>query len=266
MLFSLSKSATSSALHISELTVLLFGLLLVVGLIGELSKSPKWKARLRAFELMVVVGVGGELIGDGGIFVFSERLQAISDADVATLNREAGDARKDAGEANKRAGSALKDAADANERATANEKEAARLGKLAEDERLARIQIEARLAWRRINESQRRQLLENLKNFSGRHVRLGMINANREVTQFVEDLGAALRLARIDVVLLGEAQNLNSKTPPISMYAGDNQTLFAQAIIAALVAANVIDSSEPFEIERYGMDADRLVIEISPRH
>src|SRR4051794_38580251 len=98
-LLPLSRSATSSALHISELVVLLFGLLLVVGLIGELAKSAKWKSRLRIFEPFVIVGVAGELIGDGGIFVFSERLQAISDAEVAHLNKEAGDARKEAGKA-----------------------------------------------------------------------------------------------------------------------------------------------------------------------
>jgi len=95
----LSKSATSSALHISELAVLLFGLLLVVGLIGELSKSEKWKVRLRMFELMVIIGVAGELMGDGGIFVFSERLQAISEAEVARLNVEAGALRQRAAEA-----------------------------------------------------------------------------------------------------------------------------------------------------------------------
>ena len=74
----------------------LFGTLLVAGLIGELAKTPKWKARLRTFELMVIWGVSGELVGDGGIFVFSERLQAISDAEVANLNKEAADVRKEA--------------------------------------------------------------------------------------------------------------------------------------------------------------------------
>ena len=114
----LSKAATSSALHVSELVVLLFGLLLVVGLIGEVSKSSRWKTKLRIFEVMVIVGVAGELIGDGGIFIFTEQLQAISDTDAARLNKEAGDARSEAAKAIERA-------ARVEERAANLEKEAA---------------------------------------------------------------------------------------------------------------------------------------------
>jgi hypothetical protein len=108
----LSKSATFSALHLSELIVLLFGVLLVVGLIGELAKSARWKARVRLFEIMVIVGVAGELFGDGGIFVFSERLQTISDQEVARLNVEAGTARQKAADAEKEAADAQKQAAE----------------------------------------------------------------------------------------------------------------------------------------------------------
>src|SRR2546423_1832590 len=83
---SLSKAAGSTALHISEWVVLLFGLLLVVGLIGELIPSlPRWN---RAFEVMVILGVAGELVGDAGVFVSSERLQEISDAEVAQAHKE----------------------------------------------------------------------------------------------------------------------------------------------------------------------------------
>jgi hypothetical protein len=76
--------------------VLGFGLLLVIGLLGELARSKKWKDHLRTFEVMVILGVAGELIGDGGIFVFSERLQAISDTELALLNVEAGRFREGA--------------------------------------------------------------------------------------------------------------------------------------------------------------------------
>ncbi len=48
-LFSLSKSATSIALDISEIALLLFGILLVVGLIGEYAKSERWKRYARTF-------------------------------------------------------------------------------------------------------------------------------------------------------------------------------------------------------------------------
>jgi hypothetical protein len=110
--FPLSKAATYSAMHLSELVVLLFGVLLVAGLVGELAKSPKWKARERCFELMVIIGVSGELFGDGGIFVFSERLQTISDQEVAGLNIEAGVARQNAAEAERSAAEAQRKTAE----------------------------------------------------------------------------------------------------------------------------------------------------------
>jgi hypothetical protein len=84
-LLPLSRHATSFLLHISELTVLVFGALLVVGLIGEEAKSAIWQARKRWFVIMIIVGVAGELLGDGGIFVFSERLQRIDEHHIADL-------------------------------------------------------------------------------------------------------------------------------------------------------------------------------------
>jgi hypothetical protein len=73
-LFSLSKSATSICLDASEIVLLVFGIVLVIGLVGEVAKSEKWKRRVRLFELMVVFGVAGELMADGGIFLFSRHL------------------------------------------------------------------------------------------------------------------------------------------------------------------------------------------------
>ncbi len=89
---SLSKSATSIALDVSEIVLLLFGVMLVIGLVGEYAKSEKWKKRARIFELLVIVGVAGELFADGGVFLFSAHLQTISDVEVARLHKEAGDA------------------------------------------------------------------------------------------------------------------------------------------------------------------------------
>jgi hypothetical protein len=95
---SLSRAATICGLHLSEAGLLLFGLIVVVGLIGEI-KLPSWHLRLKLFELLVIIGVAGELICDGGVFVFSEHLQTISDIEVAHLNIEAANARKEAAEA-----------------------------------------------------------------------------------------------------------------------------------------------------------------------
>jgi hypothetical protein len=86
-LFSLSKSSTATALDVSELILLCFGAVLVAGLVGEYRES--WKRRIKIFEMLVIIGVAGELLADGGIFLFSKRLQTTSDLEVARLNNDA---------------------------------------------------------------------------------------------------------------------------------------------------------------------------------
>jgi hypothetical protein len=95
-LFSLSKSATSTALDTSEIALLLFGILLTIGLIGEYAKSERWKRYVRTFEMFVIIGVAGELLADGGIFLFSSHLQTIADQEIGELTKEAGDAKDSA--------------------------------------------------------------------------------------------------------------------------------------------------------------------------
>jgi hypothetical protein len=90
--FSLSKSFTTTALDISELTLLLFGIVLVAGLVGEYIES--WKKKIKLFEILVIIGVAGELLADGGIFHFSKQLQTISELEVAKLNENASKANE----------------------------------------------------------------------------------------------------------------------------------------------------------------------------
>jgi hypothetical protein len=131
---SLAKSPTITALDVSEWGLLVFGLILTIGALGEYKRLPGLALRFfshTTFELMVAVGIAGEFLADGGVFLFSRHLQAISDGEFAGLNREAADARREAASANKESGKARKDAGDAIERASTNEKEAASLRKQA---------------------------------------------------------------------------------------------------------------------------------------
>jgi hypothetical protein len=119
---SLSKPATAICLSVSEYGLLIFALLVVVGLIGE-NKLPWWHHRLKIFEILVTIGCGGELLADGGVFVFSRRLQTIADGEFAVFNKEAATARKEAGDATKQAGDAIKEAAGVRLRAAELERE-----------------------------------------------------------------------------------------------------------------------------------------------
>ena len=163
-LFSLSKSATSTALDISEVALLLFGILLVVGLIGEYAKSERWKKHVKTFEMLVIIGVAGELIADGGIFLFSSHLQTIADQEIAALNirasgneKEAAQLRKDAEGLKLDIAKANEKGGKANERAGILEKEAATLRKQnldteseLENERTTRLELEKSLSPREL--------------------------------------------------------------------------------------------------------------------
>ncbi len=85
---SLSKSATVAALDASEIALLAFGVALVVGIVGE-SRSKR-----KVFEWLVILGVAGELIADGGIFVFSRSLQTLEGYEIARLTQEAANANE----------------------------------------------------------------------------------------------------------------------------------------------------------------------------
>ncbi len=85
---SLSKPVTIAALNASECALLAFGFILVAGLIGE-SKSKR-----KLFELLVILGVSGELIADGGIFLFSRSLQTLEGYEIARLTQEAANANE----------------------------------------------------------------------------------------------------------------------------------------------------------------------------
>lgn len=74
----------------------------MLGLIGESKKCQKmpWcKMRHGLFELMVIVGVAGELLADGGIFLSSGHLQNITDLEIENLQTTNASLVKIAGEA-----------------------------------------------------------------------------------------------------------------------------------------------------------------------
>lgn len=103
-MFSLSKPWAAAWLSISEWALLIFGIVLVGGLVGEYfadhkkKEYPIFKKRKRLFERMVIVGVLGELLADGGIFSFGQRLQIISDGENSRLYLVARQAEKEAAE------------------------------------------------------------------------------------------------------------------------------------------------------------------------
>lgn len=93
-LFSFSKSATETALNVAELVIIISGLLLAFGAVGEYleehHKLPRWMGWPKIiFIVLVVVSLLGEFLGDAGVFIFSSHLQTIEDLELSAMGSNA---------------------------------------------------------------------------------------------------------------------------------------------------------------------------------
>lgn len=103
-------------------------------------------------------------------------------------------------EANDRAGAAIERASKADERASKNEKEAARLAKEAEDERMARAKIEARVAWRRLTPQQKEHIGLSLSRFSNQAaVNFWFSSGDTESSWFAADIADAAQAGKLHI-------------------------------------------------------------------
>ena len=204
MFSSLSKHATTVALDSSEVALLLFGLLLVVGLVGEYSESDHWKKYVKVFEMLVILGVAGELFADAGVFAFSARLQSLSDIEVARLNAAAesanatakqfesqiADANSNADKARTNADSFRLDIAKANERAA---RAAARAAE-------ANLELAKLKAPRTLNAGQQKRAGEKLRPFAGMQFDIALLTdpETQDLLPEVEDLLTGAGWIQID--------------------------------------------------------------------
>jgi hypothetical protein len=89
--------------------------------------------------------------------------------------------------------------AELNERASANERGAARLMKLAQDESLARLQLEAELAWRRVSKDSQSTTAAHLIRLPGQIGQISYNATDLEAQSFASDIASALRAAKWEV-------------------------------------------------------------------
>jgi hypothetical protein len=154
----LSKSAATVWLDISEIALLAFGAILVLGLVGEYSDSPRWTKRVKLFAGLVILGVAGELLADGGVFLFSRRLQVISDSEIADAQLAASQAQERAAKAD-----------------------------------LARVQLEERMAWRHLSTVQRDALCMTLPPRFTNLILVLSSPQDPEAWQYANEFGTAIR-------------------------------------------------------------------------
>jgi hypothetical protein len=84
---SLSESDAKWWLRWSEALLLGSAILLTAGLFGEWPDSESWKKRAlyKASKAAVIIGVLGELLGDGGIFAAGDRVESLDNAKIIAL-------------------------------------------------------------------------------------------------------------------------------------------------------------------------------------
>ena len=173
--------------------------------------------------MLVLGGVVGEYIFGSRLSEVSAEIQRVADKQVAELNKQAEEARLEAEQARKEASTFGREIANANARAAdANKKaasaeshlaetqkraakaedqaalaqaEAAKFNETAEREKLARIQLEAKLLPRSLTPQQFKDLVTKLKPYSGERVDLLVYGETAEIVNITNVIGSAARSA-----------------------------------------------------------------------
>ena len=201
------------------------------------------------------LGVAGELVVQRLASRKETDLRKANDAVFAVLNTEAAQARKDAGDAIERASTA-------NKRASDNEQEAARLRKLAEEERLARVRIEERVTWRRLTQAEQAKIGAHLKRFSGQVALVQYDGFDFEEYEFGSDIASALHLAQWKISEPLAMMMMREGPVPL----GTNPPLETGVLIKSTGDQISPDASDALlhELLRYGFDVSSSH-EVDPR-
>jgi hypothetical protein len=281
----LEKSLDSLGLWLTVWTALV-----VVGLIVEFAEDLKLLLTERPFKwrlfrtmvggVLITIGVAGELFVqfraskvETDLRTDSHEVEALLNEQAADANREAGNAKIEAGNAIKQAAQATRDAEVARrdaesfqlDIARANE-HAAEANKKAEEERLARLKIEERLAPRRMSAQQTTTLVRDLKPLNGHRVTIFFISGDLEAATFVDQLGSAFKTAGLIVKTI-PGMILGTVKPGISFDIGKNR--FADADILANALINVSLANKPIPADKLPEEdltrVDELQLVVGPK-
>jgi hypothetical protein len=162
---------------------------------------------IQLFAVIVAIGIVGEVGFGVRHWILNRRLQHIQhsedqehQAEIARLNKDAGGARKAAGEALERAGNAEENlagaherAARANERAAMAEQNAAEANKKAEEEKLARLKIEEKLAPRSLTQAEIEGITAKLRPLGPQRIDFFIYPNDPEINGIANEVASALQ-------------------------------------------------------------------------
>lgn len=210
--------------------------------IAKLKQAWSWKSFLViAGGILITVGVAGELAVQFYASRKDTKLRETNDSVFSILNTKAA-------EANDRA-------AKAEERVSENEKETAQLNAVAEEERLARITIEDRVAWRRLTGNQQAKMASRLDSFSGEPVLIQYNTNDLEANLFALDIATALRQAKWRVS--EPLAILKMREGPVPL--GTNPPLETGVIVVSTSDQTSHNAADKIQLilKQFGFDATR---------
>ena len=126
-----------------------------------------WEAWKSFFDIGAIVLLFLTFLFGIGILVTGNIINGRQEKEIKQFGIDLKDKDVKISEANDKAGAAIERASNADERASKNEKEAARLNKLSEDEKAARVAIQTQLAWREPTDEQLNRVRDSLLLFRG---------------------------------------------------------------------------------------------------
>lgn len=239
----------------------LFGLLVLLGVVGEWQFGAKLShtasemqrtADLEAAELHKQAAEAQRVAANARSEAsYFERDIAIAKQRAAEANTRAASAEAHLAEAKASAANALEAAevarknaesfrleiAKAHDRAAQAGKEAARLNKLAEEEKLARLKIEARLADRQLTDKQIAIIASKLRSFAGQEFQLTTYSQLTETKAFADRIQSALSRAGWKFIAPDPSASLLAGTAGVNLYVHPEASELTQKAAKAFVAA-----------------------------
>jgi hypothetical protein len=267
------------ALDISEIVLLVSGALLFFGALGEYledhNRLPQWMRWPKLiFEIIVAVSLAGELIADGGVFVFSHHLQKLEGADIEALQKKATKALSDSTSALDKAKSAA-DVADTAKLESGNAKDTASaaesvaraaqqeanafardiasakadaseakmlltdIRQLAAEAKASAAESARKVADRHVTPAQRDRIHKSLVRWSGRDIRLYMVSVNGDGEMWTygsELLNALGSIPGWSLKFSGQSRNigLSGLSIRIEPLASESDRALANGLVSAL--------------------------------
>jgi len=218
-----------------------------------------WKS---FFEIGGVILLFLTFVFGAGVVLTSTRINERQTAQLREFESKLTAARTELAQQQERAAKAEADAAEAKTSAANAEVRAAETSRKADEERIARLKIEAQLAPRRVSGEQETIMKPGLGKFKIPNISLFVMTGNPEVADFASDLERLFKNAGLAVdVTPGIAFGGNARG--LSAAVGQNRVGDARLLAEALKAGGII--SEPLPVHLANAQPDRLELTIAPK-